>query len=259
MKVLEAIPEASTDTLPLVGTVTVVEDATVTEGDVRSPISDADMSRRVADGEAFILKRLFDADYVKGLYMGVFDRYADVEPTFQKYEWGMDNFWRMDLNPPKAANSKKIQAFYYQFTWNDNSSDLAKVTRVLARYRNRIAGLDPDYGHRPEDSLWAIPLLQHYPIGGGYVSMHQDAAEPQKCVISLTVDKRFEEGGLYIGCHGRQLLIEPMLDPGDAFVFRPDIPHGVAPVDPGKGPIDFRSPTGRWRAATILVPRAERV
>jgi hypothetical protein len=126
---------------------------------------------------------------------------------------------------------------------------------MLGRLRNKIAGLPRDYGFQKGDPYYAVPALQHYPTGGGFISRHEDPKEPQKCVVSLSLSKFGEdcqEGGLYIERNGQQELVDAFLDPGDVSIVRPDIFHGVAPIDPGKKAVDFHSIEGRWRMATIL-------
>ena len=177
--------------------------------------------------------------------------YDDIEPKFSKYYWGMPNHWRKDDNPPKST-IPKLLSLYFSFLWNDDFPKVRKIAGILHRFRNRINGLPLVYGLKEEDEHWAIPLLQHFPVGGGFINQHNDPLEPQKCVVSLTLIKDFKTGGLYTNPTGKvKIPLEPMIGPGDLFVFRPDIFHGVDPIDPDL-PKDYRNPFGRWRMSCIL-------
>ena len=235
--------------------VTLITGVTVVDDDIVLGIDDREMGERVMGRECFVAKSVFDPANLYEMYMGVFEHYRDIEPRFSAFSWGMSNFWRVDDNPPKSV-TKKVQAFYYDFSWNQQFGDMTRLTSMLARLRNRIGGLPEQYGFREEDDYYGIPLLHHVPVGGGFIGQHFDALKPQGCVVSLTVDKTFEEGGLFVVLNGERVLVEPLLEPGDLFIFRPDLYHGIESIDAEKSR-DFNCPAGRWRMSTILVPPAE--
>lgn len=239
-----------------VNEITTLRNSGTRAGEIEIEIPEHEMLDRVLSGESFIVKNIFPADELRKMYLEVFRSYEGTQSRFQKYAWGMENFWRTDLNPA-ASKTKKIQAMYYILTWNNEFPKAAKIGGMLGRLRNRVGGLPLEYGFREEDEFWSIPLLHHYPAGGGYIGKHHDSLKPQNCVVSLTLGKEFREGGLFVELDGEDVLIEQMVDPGDLFIFRPDIPHGIAPIDPEET-VNFRSPRGRWRMSTILISPAEK-
>ena len=130
------------------------------------------------------------------------------------------------------------------------------MARKLARLRNKIADLPEEFGFRKEDSHWVIPTIQHQPKGGGFLEQHFDPLEPDNCVVSLFLTSRgtdFDEGGLIVEDEGKMVDLESHIGIGDLFIFRPNITHGVAPVDPSQDP-DFSTTKGRWRMAAVLNP-----
>jgi hypothetical protein len=229
----------------------------VIDGVITIDIPGADICARCYDNEFFVLKNVFDPAKLKSMYEDVFSHYEDIDPIVESGYWGQPNYWRVDNNPPKSSNSKKIQVFYSAFPWNKEFPEAIEVGKMLGSLRNRIAGLDPEYGFRPDDDWLSVPLLQHYPEGGGYLGKHVDVKKPQRVVVSLSLGKTCSLGGFWIEVDGQPLSLEHLFSPGDIMIHRPDIPHGVAPIDPGKGPVNFRSSAGRWRMSTILVPPHE--
>ena len=188
------------------------------------------------------------------MYMEVFTGMAAVPPRVSPFAWGMENFWRIDDNPPASA-IPKIQAIYFICLWNGAFPGVRRVGAMLGRLRNRMAGLPDAYGFRRGDDYCAIPTLQHYPKGGGHIARHADPAEPQKCVVSLTLSaygRDYHEGGFYLERGGEAVPVDEVLEPGDISIVRPDVQHGVWPVDPGTVPVNFHAPEGRWRMSTIL-------
>lgn len=232
--------------------VTVLTNARVRDGIIDLGIPPEVVREGAANNEIYVIKKAFDPDFLRDMYLGVFHHYDGVEPQFNKYTWGMPNYWRVDNNPPKSSN-KKIQVFYYAFPWNEQFPEMERVGRMLGNLRNRIAGLHPDYGFRKGDEWLCIPLLHHLPAGGGFISRHVDPLEPQRVVVTLSLGKGFDLGGVWVEVDGQPVSLEHVFEAGDIIIHRPDIPHGVAPVDPGLPGPDFRNPAGRWRMSTILV------
>ena len=236
--------------------VTYLTQTKVVNGEIDFGLSPQRLRQRIMAGECFVAKSVFEKAFLLEMANEVVAGFADQEAKFAPFSWGMENFWRVDDNPPKSL-VKKVQVFYYDFVWNRQFARMSDTARKIARARNVVGGLDVDYGFRKEDDYVGIPLLHHIPRGGGFIGEHCDALKPQGCVISLTVHKEFTKGGLFVVKDGRQVLVEPLLEAGDLFIFRPDINHGILPVDPDAEK-DFASKDGRWRLSTILVPPAER-
>jgi hypothetical protein len=236
--------------------VEVLTDATVGEDGIDLHLPETDILKSLQAGNAFVVKNIFPADELRDTYLEVFEAFDYEDPKVGSLQWGTADYWRMDDNPP-SSSIPKCQALYFLFTWNNQFGRAQKIARHLHQLRNRIAGLDPEFGLRQDDDHHAIPVLQHYPAGGGYIAKHQDPIEPQKCVVSLAMStsaRKQTAGGLFVETEEGEMPLEHMLEAGDLFIFPPNLPHGVAPIDDAVDRIDFRSAAGRWRMATILNP-----
>lgn len=234
-----------------------IENATVHNGQIDIGIPVEEIAEKVSQGEMYIVKGVFDPNELRAMTEEVFHSFDGVDPSFTPYEWGIPNSWRVDDNPPKSTRPKE-QALYFCYLWNEEFPKVRKIAGMLHSLRNKINGLPTEYGLHEEDDHWAVPLFQHYPVGGGFICEHDDPLEPQKCVVSLTLIKDFEKGGLYGNPSGSEKIpLDPYIEPGDLFIFRPDVLHGVAPIDPHLSK-DYRSLAGRWRMACIYSERSER-
>lgn len=123
--------------------------------------------------------------------------------------------------------------------------------------RNQLSGLSPDYATKTEeDGLISFPAIQHYPRGGGWMEEHIDPDIGQKVVLSTVLSKMgkdYNEGGLfYINSNGKKEFVDQHLEPGDSFLFKPNIKHGVAPIDPLEK-LDWEADDGRWMMFSALI------
>ena len=109
-----------------VNEITTLRNSGVRAGEIEIEIPEHEMLDRVLSGESFIVKNIFPADELRKMYLEVFRSYEGTQSRFQKYAWGMENFWRTDLNPA-ASKTKKIQAMYYILTWNNEFPKAAKL------------------------------------------------------------------------------------------------------------------------------------
>lgn len=236
-------------------TVSILNQSGIREGEIVLELPIEEIRERVSAGEAFVIKNIFPEQEMRHMVREVFDLYKDTEPRVLDFRWDQESFWRIDDNPPHS-NVPKVQAVYFAFIWNKQLERMKNVAAMLGRLRNRIAGLPIEYGFRPKDDHLVIPALQHYPCGGGYMASHEDPIVPDKCVISLFLSKRgvdYRSGGLFVEEGGEILDIEHYFEPGDLFIFRPNIPHGVAAVDSDSAR-NFDTLEGRWRMAAVLTP-----
>lgn len=235
--------------------VTVIETTNIINGAIVPELPIEEISQRVAAGEVFVCKQAFDEEKLRAMTRRVFDRYATEEPQLLPYSWGQKNHWRLDDNPPRSSIKKSL-ALYFSFMWNDEFPEITKMARMLGQLRNRIAGLPAEFGFHEEDSHWVIPTIQHQPKGGGFLDFHSDPLVPDNCVVSLFLTTRgqdYKEGGLVVKDGDKEIDLDGYLAAGDLFIFRPDIPHSVAPVDPTAN-LRFDSTEGRWRMAAVLNP-----
>lgn len=224
--------------------------ARIVVDDIVTDIPIADIAMLIDAGEIVVVKGAFPIERLDGLVAEVREGFRDVEPQLLDFRWGCEDHWRIDNNPPKSS-LPKIQSVYIGFPWNTGLPRSHMVGGMLGKLRNRIAGLDDEFGFRPNDPYIAMTVYQHYPRGGGFIGEHVDPVEPQKCVINLNLPGDFQSGGLFFVQNGQKIPAEHLSQTGDLVIFRPDICHGVDAIDPGE-PLDFRLGSGRWRMACVL-------
>lgn len=71
--------------------------------------------------------------------------------------------------------------------------------------------------------------IRQYPLDSGHLDTHVDPPSNQG-LVGMVLLQRFsgaEESGLYIVREEKTHYIDSYLEPGDAYIFRPDLPHGV--------------------------------
>ena len=226
-------------------------DASLKNGDIVTDLSVDKIAKLVDKGDVVVVRRFLPFDHLKSLVDEIYGSFEGVEPKLMDLRWGCENHWRIDDNPPKSS-IPKAQSVYITFHWNEGLEQTQLAGRMLGRLRNRIAGLNKDFGFRPDDDHIAMSVYQHYPCGGGFIGEHVDPVEPQKCVINLNLPGQFESGGLFFFRHGQKIPAEHLSDTGDLVIFKPDMCHGVDDIDPEKSPLDYYAITGRWRMACVL-------
>ncbi|HEY9163112.1 MAG TPA: hypothetical protein VIN57_00780 [Magnetovibrio sp.] len=182
---------------------------------------------------------------------------ASTEPSNPTIESGTQNFHRIDENHPKSR-VKSIAHGYLMFYWNPETAPVSHLFKRLFKLRNLLSDLPGDYALSDisDDGFISIPTVLQYPRGGGYMQEHKDPDVGQKFVISVCLSKigeDFNSGGLYWRTpEGDQVWIDPLVQPGDALLFYPMDPHGIAPVDPDFD-IDWSRTDGRWMMMSALV------
>jgi hypothetical protein len=230
-----------------------LHDTRIVDGEILLEMPNHEVRRRIDNGEMFGLKNVFDVSEIRGLVDGLLEAYRGETPEFLPYTWNQRNHWRIDDKPPNPAIPKSL-ALYFAFIWNDRFDRLREIAGMLARLRNRIAGLPVNFGFNRDDEYWVVPTVQHAPCGGGFLSRHNDPPHPDGCVVSLFMSQRgehYREGGMFIERDGQPIDMEGYFGTGDMFMFRPDIVHGIAPIDPADKR-DFSATDGRWRMAAVL-------
>lgn len=166
------------------------------------------------------------------------------------------NYHRININP-ELSTVKSIMQSYRFFYWNKETDALADLFRRAMRLRNQLSGLRLDYAEMEiEDGYVSMPFVSHYLRGGGWMQKHSDPVTSQSAVVVVNLSvlgKDFSEGGLYFTPpSGEQVPVDPLVQPGDAFVFFPSIPHGIEPIDPD-ATLDWGSADGRWMFTSSLV------
>jgi hypothetical protein len=157
----------------------------------------------------------------------------------------------------EASKVKKIIHAFTFFYWNKDSDHIAPYFKRMFKLRNKLSGLPENYAlENIEDGYVSIPVVQHYPRGGGYMQEHIDPDIKQKVVINVVLGKHgtdFKSGGLfYRNENNKKMYVDACLNPGDAFVFFPKISHGIDPIDP-EIKIDWEKNDGRWMCFSTLI------
>ena len=127
-------------------------------------------------------------------------------------------------------------------------SSVELVTPLLA-LQNRLAGTALSLS----DPALKIKVINH-PMGGGSFARHVHPLEPMRVAFFLGLSRPgtdYRDGGLYVAPGDRYLPLQPLIGPGDAVLFRYDLPHGIDPVDPGVER-DWSGETGLWLLSAEL-------
>jgi hypothetical protein len=150
-----------------------------------------------------------------------------------------------------------LQTTYFSKT-DPNYPNLGIVFSYLISLRNRILGINEDYGNSPErDGFWNACRIHHYPRGGGFMVGHRDTHFPKLLEksghpflqIMVLLSKRGTDfnngGGFIIDRHGNKKYYEKDESSfGEIVYFDGSIIHGVEDID-GDQILDFSKTSGR--------------
>lgn len=165
------------------------------------------------------------------------------------------NFHSINNNVEKSQ-VKKILHYYAFFYWNDESRSVDVYFRRMFKLRNLLSDLPEYYGLSNDDGYISMPVVQQYPRGGGYMQEHTDPTFRQKVVVNTilsTFGKDYNDGGLFFrNKNNEKIYVDSLLNPGDAFLFHPEISHGVDPIDLNSK-LDWSKEDGRWMCFSTLV------
>lgn len=161
------------------------------------------------------------------------------------------NFHRINVWDQRSY----VKACFHQFSffpWNDDILSLFASFKDVFALRNLLSGAGPhDYlGPEPLDQCIARLSFQFYPRGGGAMNKHKDPIGPHQAVVPILIMSKFGEdfkkGGAYFDtAAGETVFVEQFANPGDLVLFDPQMPHGVAPIDPDVE-MDWPAFEGRW-------------
>jgi hypothetical protein len=150
-----------------------------------------------------------------------------------------------------------VKACFHQFSffpWNDDVFAMFSRFRPIFELRNLLSSAEPNayLGFEAYDECIARLSFQFYPKGIGGMNEHIDPTGPHQAVVPLLMmselGRDFEKGGIFVRTTaGEAVFIEEFTSPGDLVLFSPNLAHGVATIDPEKGP-DWLSFEGRWMA-----------
>lgn len=218
----------------------------------------ADLADSIARKQPLIVRSLVSADEVECVRSLCAEWSLREEPSNPPVTRSSKNYHRINLNPERSS-VKSVNHVYRFFYWDENTNPVAAPFARAMRLRNVLSNLDVEYAQNEiTDGFVSMPFVSHYPRGGGYLQEHQDPVSRQKAVVIVNLSRLgddFTSGGLYFldEAEGNAPVhVDPLMEPGDAFVFHPQTPHGVRPIDPDV-PLDLSRTDGRWMFTSSLV------
>ena len=210
-----------------------------------------DMRGALAEGKVVVLRGLLSAGWAAAIRENAREAMAR-EPAAASPLRGTvgsaANLTRMEVAAPAEGTSARAFRTRLYFPWNECPSGEVPAALALARLRNVLAERSARLGVE-DATTFTVAQVVHYPRGGGFLARHFDHDEGLYCVIIVALSepgRDFERGGLFVEPQGTRVDVDALLSPGDACLFRPELYHGVDPVDEaGSGP-DFGDGRGRW-------------
>jgi hypothetical protein len=172
-------------------------------------------------------------------------------PNWQPLVPNCPNFHRVNNWDQRSF----VKACFHQFSffpWNDDVLNLYATFKDIFTLRNLLSGADASayLGPEPFDHCIARISFQFYPRGGGAMNKHKDPQGPHQAVVPILIMSKlgedFTEGGAFLeSTSGETIFLERFAGPGDLVFFDPQMPHGVAPIDP-ESEMDWPLFEGRW-------------
>jgi hypothetical protein len=238
----------------MVSTAPLLVTARPSRGVIEADLDDAALIDALGDGRVVILKGAFAPDEMIGLRNAAM-RWAREEPEFpdgqSPDETPMLNYHRFDDGTYPSA----FPHVFHQHGLNALDdlpayfrAPAAAVTAVMTNLQNRVAQTGWDvsaHGLRTK--------ILHYPRGGGFLAEHIHQLEPQRVGLILSLSRVGVDawGGTTFETSAGTIDTSEHHDIGDVVMFRYDLPHAVAPIDPGV-PLDWDADTGKWSVVLEL-------
>ncbi len=180
--------------------------------------------------------------------VSTFDRRKDHPGKGHAPDAVRSNFQKLLLGGESRSASNDDARFFrscYTPFWEPDVWGLHAGLRQLARARNHLVGLAPDFAlDRIEDNgLWTAARFHQYPRGGGFFRRHtdyivKDVAEEKSTrfyQLVLTITRKgehFHEGGAFVDVDGTRIVLDDNALPGDIIVYDGRTVHGVEDIDP---------------------------
>lgn len=203
-----------------------------------------------------ILRGLLSSEEAAHVRSTCVDWSASESEANPEIRFDTPNYHRIDNEPPRSHVPSILHKYIF-FYWNRESDTVAGLFQRCFKLRNRLCGLPEDFALSDlTDGYVSMPIVQHYPRGGGYIAEHLDPIEKQKVIVNVCLSTKgadFTDGGVFFrDGDGNKVPVDPQMSPGDAFLFFPAVSHGVDPIDPGEE-LDWTKPDGRWMMMSTLV------
>jgi hypothetical protein len=224
-------------------------------GGIVADLDDAALIDGLAEGRIVILKGAFAPDEMIGLRDAAM-RWAREEPEFpdgrSPDETPMLNYHRFD----DGTYPSSFPHVFHQYGLNA-LDDLpayfrdpaATVTAVMTHLQNRVAQTGWDVS-----AQGLRTKILHYPRGGGFLTEHIHELEPQRVGLILSLSRvgvDASSGGTTFQTPAGTVDTSEHHDIGDVVMFRYDLRHAVAAVDPDAS-LDWNAATGKWSVVLEL-------
>ncbi|MEO2140206.1 MAG: hypothetical protein ABGX91_08200 [Thermoleophilia bacterium] len=215
------------------------------------PTAARKVDQRVKNGEIGVTRGAVSPDWIADVvaYLSTIGRSSI--PNWQPLSAGAPNFHRISVADPRSHVSATFHQFNF-FPWNQDCFQFFSALRPVFEARNIMLGeaADSFLGSTPDRGASARVGFQYYPVGGGFMNTHVDPAGfHQSVLVSLVMSRAgtdYREGGVYVeDANGTRFFAEEHCSPGDLLWFDPQVPHGVAPIDPD-APLHWTRFQGRW-------------
>jgi hypothetical protein len=196
-----------------------------------------------------------------------FKRSDDHPGIGEKPEMVRQNFQKLLVGGESRARRNDDARLFRQFynpMWAEDIYGLRDVFIRLARVRNRIAGLAPDFATTgiEANGLWTAARVHQYPLGGGFFRGHTDYVASdvadeadtkfyQLFLVMTEKGRHFQKGGGFVDVGSTRINLEDHFRQGDILVYDGRTNHGVEDIDPHL-PFDVDTFNGRVAAFVTL-------
>jgi len=216
-----------------------------------------------------VIRGLFDKASIKACVNALASGFvaADDNPaTGEPREAVRSNFQKIVLGGASLRdnNCPRFLRTFYNPLWCDDVYGMHKHFETLVRLRNRVYGVDSDFGvNGPEENgLWSATRIHQYPAGGGFFSGHTDyialdvAREKsfEFFQLILVMNKKgvdYMSGGAFVDSGDKRYLLDDISNVGDVLVYDGRSFHGVEDID-SDIPLDMSKINGRIIAMATL-------
>lgn len=186
------------------------------------------------NGDVYLLKKAFNADYLKNLREKTVETWKKSKSEFHKIYEGCPNFYRNIT--PELSNQysfKQIKQTQYLFPWNSDFYKVYETTYKRWRVLKHLSGFYQDVWEKdtPMDGVVDRIQIVRYPPDSGLLELHQDPYLYQKFFISVYLTKKgvdYKNGGMYfIDENYEKFYLEDLVEIGDMSFGFGTLLHGV--------------------------------
>jgi len=206
------------------------------------------------------LRGLFKRDAIEAAKASIAGSFApenDHPTSGNPADFAKRNFQKLRVGIlPDKTNVARLLRTFYNPIWAEDIYGMRETFRSLARIRNRLLGEPEHFAiDKEEDGLWTSARIHQYPVGGGFMSAHQDTGASEAAIsrgmgyLQLFVSMSakgidYEKGGAYVEHNRGRLAVDDFCLPGDIVMYDGAAVHGVAEIDPHRC-LDMKTFSGR--------------